>query len=59
VSGGKDIVNRIWNIMECKLIHAEIPEGIVGGCAMNALLGVFVSAIVTKLQFVSFWRWKH
>ena len=45
----ENIVDAVWNIMESKLVHREVPELVGSGGKANGLLRVFVATIVSQL----------
>ena len=46
----KNIVDAVWDIMEGKLIHREVPELVGSGRKANRFLRVFIATIVSQLR---------
>lgn len=45
----EDVADGIRNIVECKIVHREIPEFVRVGRMVNRLFRVLVAAIISKL----------
>lgn len=51
--GRKNVINAVRNVMESELINRVVPERRLCWGVIDALLGVLVSAVVSKLDAVS------
>jgi hypothetical protein len=49
----EDVGNRVGDVAEGELIHAEVPEGACRGGRVDALLGVLVAAVVAEPDIVA------
>ena len=53
VGGGEDVVDAVRDVVEGELVHAEVPEGGLGGGVVGAFLAVLVAAVVAQPDVVA------
>jgi len=50
MSGGENVVDAVWDVVEGKLINREVPELYIRWCTVRGLFGIFIASIIAKLQ---------
>lgn len=48
--GLEDVLDAVWDVVEGKFVNGKVPEFDRRGRAVDGFLGVFVAAVVSKLN---------